>query len=99
MFSIWIGGRPSSKELHCMEENNVIHGLTLIASENWIKAKSFIQIDALIHEALADSRVQTLWNEFPEPMYRSDILRLWYLLHNPNEVYVDSDCLLHSIPK
>lgn len=98
MFSIWIGSRPGSKELECMAANNEKYGLTLIASQNWIGSKNFKPIEPLIKTAICNPIVKKLWEAFPEPNYRSDALRLWYLLENPFEIYVDSDCIVHSIP-
>lgn len=98
MFSIWIGGRPPAKEIECMSANNERHGLTLIASQNWVWAARFVPIDEVVAEALGDSRIGRLWAAFPEARYRSDALRLWYLMRHPWEVYADSDCIIHTLP-
>lgn len=99
MFSIWIGPRPPALQLECMAANEARHRLTLIASENWVGASVFVPLETLEREALADPRVWSLWNAYPEPKYRSDVLRLWYLMRHPMEVYADSDCLIHSVPE
>lgn len=98
MFSIWIGGRPGPKELECLTANNERYGLTLLASENWVGARRFVPLDTAVFQALQDARVRRLWYAFPEPQYRSDALRLWYLMRNPWEVYADADCIIHDLP-
>lgn len=98
MFSIWIGSKPEAKELRCMTANNSRHGLTLLASENWIDTEKFKPLAPIIKSALEDSRIKSLWDAFTEPAYRSDALRIWYLINNPWEFYADSDCVIHSIP-
>lgn len=99
MFSIWIGPRPPALQMECMAANEARHGLTLIASENWIGASRFIHLADVEQDALADPRVWALWRAYPEPQFRSDVLRLWYLTQNPFGVYADSDCIIHSLPE
>jgi hypothetical protein len=98
MFSIWIGGRPPAKERECMFANEARHGLTLIASQNWVGARRFIPLNTVVRPALLDARVRDLWEAFPDARYRSDALRLWYLMQKPSEVYADSDCVIRSLP-
>lgn len=94
IFSIWLGDRPPELERKCMAENNRIHSLTLIASQNWIGADKFIRIEPVLDECLLNSDCRELhkkWNSFENV---SEILRLWWLMQHPNETYVDSDCIL-----
>ena len=94
MFSIWIGGKPPVKELWCMAENNRLHGLTLIASENWIGAKHFINIGPQLESCLLDNDCLMLSKIWDSPKNLSDVFRIWWLIKNPSEVYIDSDCVL-----
>jgi hypothetical protein len=103
MFGLWIGGRPPAKELECMSANEDRHGLTLIASENWVGARRFVPLDTVVFSALQDARVRRLWYApawpgYGQEVHRADALRLWYLMRHPWEVYADSDCIIHGLP-
>lgn len=77
-----------------MRANYARHGLTLIASENWIACSHFIPVENLIAECMADTDCLMLAGVWDDPRNISDILRLWYLRRHPEETYIDSDCLL-----
>ena len=93
MFSIWIGGQPPQKEWDVMIHNRR-HGLTLIAEKNWVNAEKFIPLSEVLAEAKKDPRVAKLLAVKDCVRNVSEVLRVWWLMKNPKEVYADSDCMV-----
>lgn len=95
MFTLWIGGEPDTHIKACMI-HNMQHDLHLIAECNWIHAQQFTPVQKLIEKYQHDLDYKKLLTIWDNPKNISDILRLFYLSENPNETYIDADCILHE---